>query len=1467
MENLADKQIRTARALLNLAHSYLHTVNIENSEEESGETETGETDSEEIESEEKEVKEKIKVNKQQIKEEKQNQFDKKFNNKVNMKQQKFEKKTKLEDIPQYFYSDLQQNSNKISAVKIDTEKHEIEQKVANKGHDDKHHKLNIDLPKKSNNILHQKLGVKCEEELIGEEQDELSKKQQKFNKDDQPKIVKDKKYKCNEELIKDSEKEKQEIQIQLQIEAPPMPGAEVDLYLDIQVDSECQFNELNTSQEIEGSIQNMEKEDLRPELNDNMQEQFDNKVQHGVKELQQEDDEEIQTNVYEENMDENHKRILQEIESIIRDLQEKEKIKNNINEEEEEEEECDELLATRIAKITKEIEELELDMDQEHDEELERKYNDEFNRMFAAEVKEKFLEKLLLSFKQESAPYYRKIENLLNTYFPTELGKFNGKISIDPNHSKFNEDLIERSELNVDQIEKIQEESNNKIDQFKEVEEGLNVNTHISKEIVEESDIEMEDLKDEVVQEEFNKENEDEIREDSDVDVEGFDDEGKEDMEWRNIQIESELNSDESDKQSLQESEEEVEQLHEDVNIVTEVVDDYEVIESSLVEQHSPIEESVSTDNEFSSTEIKPYNREIQQKIDKGQVKSIGNIHELQEKIHEKSDSDKSQKFEDLQLQMELENIQDLDEIPLKLKIQQEQLEEKLHQQMKTFQEEFYKNSKLEYDKEQQLKGNTLNDPVYDEQQKLFYELKDRFQKTKEEYKDLVQQKMIEALQQKVDEKQLLEMKEFPEEFVEPNIEIEDLHKEVLQLERECTELEPEFSYNIPLVVDEKPNTKKTKKVKYNLFDKLHEIHKKKLCFFADSKEWPEKHLYPSCLLDELFDDPSEVNPNVFVITLYSVDVGYSVKISMNKDIPPVETFYSYAEDSILEFVEREQLPPCLLHLFDKADPQLFYNGRVIAEIHNKYHGEELTRVYRILLHPHGLSIESDLNRIIAQCSPAHCSYEQRLKIESKLIKLNFPVILTDPSPIAGLTVQLQHQLLSRRTIALNPLKVMNDDSSKYNADILKKWQEDTFLKTKLQKSSSKSMEDIVSDSIIHNLLWKFDFRILSFKLLKLYVFVITETQEYSMLLCMNSNVPNAPKMRFKINLETNKLKAYIDVILEILKQQVNPDIIAVRRYKSDDKSVPRSTKCVPSLLNNHIHEPSPADLSKLLDELLVSIDTSYQSDRQKTEETKRCLKVNKKMESKKKTINSGSSKKLPKNQEINIDQKKKKRVKAFESKKSIPHKVGSSSTNTISTDSFSTKEVPLVSSISNIIPSVPSPTTVTNAKSDHKKCLGINDVSLETLFDNTSINSQPPLYNFVRDNNKSKLSSCDDKMKNIKVVKHVHRNAICVKGSEVTINKDKLPLIANITEERFSNEPNITIQETTQVVDNSTANIDSLSNSQVTLPNPVITLFPSSLNESNNQYQNNDVSFQGINYTSFSNTEDIKAAKRKRSS
>lgn len=108
-------------------------------------------------------------------------------------------------------------------------------------------------------------------------------------------------------------------------------------------------------------------------------------------------------------------------------------------------------------------------------------------------------------------------------------------------------------------------------------------------------------------------------------------------------------------------------------------------------------------------------------------------------------------------------------------------------------------------------------------------------------------------------------------------------------------------------------------------------------------------------MLDALFEDPSEViKPNVIVITLYPIDIGYSIKITMNKNDPPVETFFNYAEDSILEYVEKEQLPPHLLDLFDKAEPRLFYNGCIIAEIHDYRDDDDDDAgiVYRILLRP-----------------------------------------------------------------------------------------------------------------------------------------------------------------------------------------------------------------------------------------------------------------------------------------------------------------------------------------------------------------------------------------------------------------------------------------------------------------------------------------------------------------------------------
>jgi len=66
-----------------------------------------------------------------------------------------------------------------------------------------------------------------------------------------------------------------------------------------------------------------------------------------------------------------------------------------------------------------------------------------------------------------------------------------------------------------------------------------------------------------------------------------------------------------------------------------------------------------------------------------------------------------------------------------------------------------------------------------------------------------------------------------------------------------------------------------------------------------------------------------------------------------------------------------------------------------------------------------------------------------------------------DTSNICGLVVQLQHQLLSRRTINLNPLKLK--DSFKFEMDLSKKSQDDRLPTTKLNKSQKSSSKLMVS--------------------------------------------------------------------------------------------------------------------------------------------------------------------------------------------------------------------------------------------------------------------------------------------------------------------------------------------------------------------------------------------------------------------
>lgn len=114
-----------------------------------------------------------------------------------------------------------------------------------------------------------------------------------------------------------------------------------------------------------------------------------------------------------------------------------------------------------------------------------------------------------------------------------------------------------------------------------------------------------------------------------------------------------------------------------------------------------------------------------------------------------------------------------------------------------------------------------------------------------------------------------------------------------------------------------------------------------------------------------MFQDSSEIKPNVFVITLYSEDIGYSIKITTKINEPPVENFYSYAEkNSILSYVELEQIPPQLIKDLNNANPPIFYSCCAIAEINDRVHGAP-AKLHRVLLRPSNFVRCSNRNNIV----------------------------------------------------------------------------------------------------------------------------------------------------------------------------------------------------------------------------------------------------------------------------------------------------------------------------------------------------------------------------------------------------------------------------------------------------------------------------------------------------------------------
>lgn len=98
------------------------------------------------------------------------------------------------------------------------------------------------------------------------------------------------------------------------------------------------------------------------------------------------------------------------------------------------------------------------------------------------------------------------------------------------------------------------------------------------------------------------------------------------------------------------------------------------------------------------------------------------------------------------------------------------------------------------------------------------------------------------------------------------------------------------------------------------------------------------------------------------------------------------------------------------------------------------------------------------MNQIIIENDQINWTYERRLKLESKLLLLYYPAMCMDMSPVAGLTVQLQHQMLSCRRVELNPLK-KKQKTAKFEC-VAEDVSNDTFKQLLLQSKFSDVPRD-----------------------------------------------------------------------------------------------------------------------------------------------------------------------------------------------------------------------------------------------------------------------------------------------------------------------------------------------------------------------------------------------------------------------
>lgn len=140
---------------------------------------------------------------------------------------------------------------------------------------------------------------------------------------------------------------------------------------------------------------------------------------------------------------------------------------------------------------------------------------------------------------------------------------------------------------------------------------------------------------------------------------------------------------------------------------------------------------------------------------------------------------------------------------------------------------------------------------------------------------------------------------------------------------------------------------------------------------------------------------------NLVIVTLNPIDEGFSVSFQLeNGKTLEEEAKYPYTQDSLLDYIDKEQLPTPFLDYWEHFVPQLFYDGCVICQINDSRHGQPAV-VSHVLLKPHTQSLISDVNRLLMD-SETLWSLDEQFEIESDIINNTSRSLCLDPDPEVG---------------------------------------------------------------------------------------------------------------------------------------------------------------------------------------------------------------------------------------------------------------------------------------------------------------------------------------------------------------------------------------------------------------------------------------------------------------------------------